>query len=430
MTSTEKIYPVFKKFPKVATDSRQIEKGSIFFALKGGNFNGNIFAEEALKKGAAYAVVDEKPFAISEKTILVDNALKALQNLASHHRKELNIKILAITGSNGKTTTKELISNVLSQKFRVSFTQGNLNNHIGVPLTLLKMNSQTDFGIVEIGANHPGEIAMLCHIANPDYGIITNIGKAHLEGFGSIEGVIKAKTELYDYLAEKEGTAFYNSDNKILAEKVKIVKNSIGYGVNRAEFTGSPKMSAPFIGASINFSSGTLNLNSQLIGNFNFENIMAAACIGNYFNVAPEKIREAIETYSPENSRSQLINKNDRKIIMDAYNANPTSMQASIKSFITNYPKEKTVILGDMLELGKYSAIEHQAIIDLLLTYTDLQVFLIGENFSKVADKTNFITFENVDQLNDYITNNHQLNKHILIKGSRGIRLEKVLEVL
>ncbi len=430
MTIVEKIYHIFLQNQLISTDSRDVKTGCIFFALKGENFNGNKFAVDALEKGAAFAIIDELEYKTSDRIILVEDVLETLTDLAKIHRKKLGIPILAITGTNGKTTTKELIAAVLSKKFKVSSTQGNLNNHIGVPLTLLQMNAETEFGVVEMGANHQGEIAQLCAIADPDYGIITNIGKAHLEGFGSFEGVIKTKSELYQYLKSKNGTVFYNNNNDILTEIVQQVKNKITFGIKNADLTGELIQSPPFVNGKVNFKKGVLYLNSNLIGDFNFENILAAACIGNYFGVDPLKIQQAIKEYYPKNNRSQLIEKNGHIIIMDAYNANPTSMQASLKSFKANNPEPKTFILGDMLELGEYSDQEHQNILEILKNNSSDQVFLIGRNFSKVADKFHYQSFDNVEQFCKYLINNKNLNNNILIKGSRGIKLEKVLEYI
>ncbi|MBN2636259.1 MAG: UDP-N-acetylmuramoyl-tripeptide--D-alanyl-D-alanine ligase [Prolixibacteraceae bacterium] len=430
MTTLDKIYSVFSKNQLISTDSRNIEKNSIFFALKGSNFNGNKFASDALNKGAILAIVDEKEFQSSEKIILVDNVLETLTKLAKLHRDKLGIPILAITGTNGKTTTKELITAVLSKKFNVSSTSGNLNNHIGVPLTLLKMDAKTELGVVEMGANHPGEIAHLCAIADPDYGIITNIGKAHLEGFGSFEGVKKTKAELYDYLKIKKGTIFYHNEDTILADLVQHIEHKISYGISNADFTGEPIQSPPFVHAKVNFRKGILYLNSNLIGDFNFENVLAAACIGNYFGVEPLKIQQAIKDYYPKNNRSQLIQKNGHKIIMDAYNANPTSMQASIKSILSSISGSKTFILGDMLELGEYAESEHLKILEMLKDHQNIQVFLIGKIFSEIAINYHFQSFNNVEQLCDYLSARNILNENILIKGSRGIRLEKVLDYI
>ncbi|WP_303920530.1 UDP-N-acetylmuramoyl-tripeptide--D-alanyl-D-alanine ligase [Draconibacterium sediminis] len=430
MTSIETIYGCFIKSTQVSTDSRKIENGCIFFALKGANFNGNKYAHDALKKGAAYAIIDEAEYATDDKILLVEDVLTALQQLAHYHRKQLGLPILAITGTNGKTTTKELISTVLAKKFKVSFTQGNLNNHIGVPLTLLAMDKNTEFGVVEMGANHPGEIADLCKIADPDFGIITNIGRAHLEGFGSFEGVIKTKGELYDYIGKKNGVIFYNADNKLLEEIGEALPKRISYGKENASFTGETIQSPPFIHVKAIFKKGVLYLNSNLIGDFNFENILAAACIANYFDVDPLKIQQAIKEYQPTNNRSQLINKGELKIIMDAYNANPTSMAASIESFLENLKGDKYLILGDMLELGEYSEDEHTKIVKLIPEDLKSNTFLVGKEFTKVNTGDSIKSFIHVDELCAYLRSEPIKNGNILIKGSRGIQLEKVLDLL
>lgn len=427
--STEELYSIFCQHPNVLTDSRRIEKDCLFFALKGENFNGNKYAGDALLKGAAYAIVDEKQYAVNDRTIFVDNVLTALQELANYHRKHLGLPILGITGSNGKTTTKELISTVLSKKFKVSFTQGNLNNHIGVPLTLLSMNSETEIGVVEMGANHPGEIEILSNIADPNYGIITNIGQAHLEGFGGFEGVVKTKGELYEHIQKNGGTLFYNSDNTILEKLGQNIKNRISYGKKNASFTGEPVQSPPFIHIKANFSKGILYLNSKLIGDFNFENILAAACIGNYFGIDPLKIQEAIKEYNPTNNRSQLIHKNQIEIVMDAYNANPSSMKVSIESFLHNMKGDNYLILGDMLELGEYSYDEHLKTIKNIPKDLLQNAYFVGKEFVRAASNLNLITFNKVEELAEYLQSNPIKNGNILIKGSRGIQLEKILEV-
>lgn len=428
--SIEEIYKLFLNHPTISTDSRNVKDKSLFFALKGENFNGNQYAEDAINKGASYAFVDEKKYQTRENIILVDHALRALQHLANYHRKKLGIPILGITGTNGKTTTKELVSAVLAKKFKVTFTQGNLNNHIGVPLTLLSMNADTEFGVVEMGANHPGEIAELCSIANPDFGIITNIGQAHLEGFGSFEGVIKTKSELYRFLEKKEGIVFYNSDNPLLEELGRKIKNRISFGKKDASFTGESIQSPPFMHIKANFAKGVLYLNSNLIGDFNFENILGAACIGNYFEVDPLDIQQALKNYQPSNNRSQLIKKGKFKIIMDAYNANPTSMTASIKSFLNNVGGEKHLILGDMLELGAYSEAEHKKIIELIPLEIEACTYLVGEQFENAAQNSEVKTFTTVEELKAFLRKKPIKKGNILIKGSRGIQLEKILDVL
>ena len=428
--NTDGLYQLFKNHPIVVTDSRKIKNGSLFFALKGENFNGNKFAAEALEKGAAYAIIDEEKYLTGNRTILVEDVLEALQKLARWHKKELEIPVLGITGSNGKTTTKELIAAVLSEKFRISFTQGNLNNHIGVPLTLLSMDKSTEFGIVEMGANHPGEIAQLCAIADPDYGIITNIGRAHLEGFGSFEAIKKTKAELYDYLKKKNGTIFYNRDNYILSELTKSIRHKISFGSKNADLSGHPVFSPPFINAEVHFPKENLYFNSKLTGDYNFENIMAAACIGHYFEVDPRVIQKAIKNYTPGNNRSQLIEKNNLKIIMDAYNANPTSMQASINSFVSSFSNPRYLILGDMLELGSEELNDHISILEKTKKHSFSEVLLVGNAFTRAAKSYSVKSFINTNSLCHYLAENPITEGAVLIKGSRGIQLEKVLDVL
>lgn len=428
--TTEQLYKIYLANPRVITDSRKIEEGCLFFALKGDKFNGNQFAEEALKKGAVYAIIDEKDYCNSEKTILVANVLHTLQELARYHREKLGIPIIGITGSNGKTTTKELIANVLATKYKVTFTKGNLNNHIGVPLTLLQMDKNTEIGVVEMGANHPFEIGELCSISKPDFGIITNIGRAHLEGFGSFEVIKKTKAELYEHVMKRNGTVFYNSDNPVLKELVNGYPEKVSFGKSGADFTGQPVNSPPYLHIKVNFPKGVLYLNTQLTGNYNFENVMAAACIGNYFQVNPLKIQEAIRNYQPQNNRSQLLEKNGLKIIMDAYNANPTSMQASIESFVTMFPSPRFLVLGDMLELGHQSDEEHVSILEQTKKHPFDVVFLVGPIFTKAAQNFPYLTFPDTGELCRYLTQNPIETGAILVKGSRGIQLERVLEIL
>jgi UDP-N-acetylmuramoyl-tripeptide--D-alanyl-D-alanine ligase len=426
----DSLYAIFRNNPIVTTDSRNIPSNSIFFALKGANFNGNVFAEEALSQGASYAVIDEPEFETNEKMILVNDVLLCLQQLANHHRNQLGLPILAITGTNGKTTTKELITAVLSKKYKVDSTKGNLNNHIGVPLTLLSMDERTEFGVVEMGANHPGEIKILCDIANPDFGLITNIGKAHLQGFGSFEGVIKTKSELYDFIRNKGGECFVNGDNSLLTQQAKGIKQ-ISYGKSTEYFMAGELASTDnYLVVKALFSKGWLYLKSKLVGDYNFENLLAAACIGKYFEVDPLLIQNAIAEYSPSNNRSQLIQKTKNTIIMDAYNANPTSMMAALSNFVGIQHESKCVILGDMLELGNASAEEHQKIIDFIEKQTFSGVFLVGPQFKNTIDKTEKKKFERVELLTTYLKTQPIENNLILIKGSRGIRLENVLDLI
>ena len=421
------IHALFLECRSASTDTRKIKKGDLFFALKGDNFNGNTYAEEALKLGAKYAVIDDAQFHAIPNTILVNNTLETLQELASYHRSYLDLPILVLTGSNGKTTTKELINAVLSKKFSTTATTGNLNNHIGVPLTLLSMNKNTEIGIVEMGANHLKEIAFLCTIAKPGYGYITNFGKAHLEGFGGVEGVIKGKSELYDYLIKNNKTIFVNLNDTIQAEKTQNANRyTFGNKNHIANVTVDFLEAHPFVKCLYN----NLTIESKLIGDYNFNNIAAAITIGNYFKVDDFAIKEAIENYIPSNNRSQIIEKGNNKIILDAYNANPTSMAAALYNF-EKQQGNKTAILGDMFELGPDAEKEHQHIADLATSLNIQNVILIGGNFfkskvnpKKVQQYNSFLDFKNdfdTSKLNDAT---------ILIKGSRGMALERVLDVL
>ncbi len=427
---TARLYEIFRQYPSVTTDSRNIPSGSIFFALKGANFNGNKFAKEALTKGAAYAVIDEPEYKNDDKLILVEDVLQSLQQLARYHRDRLKLPILAITGTNGKTTTKELVAAVLAKKFKVNFTQGNLNNHIGVPLTLLSMAEDTEFGVVEMGANHPGEIKLLCEIANPDFGIITNIGKAHLEGFGSFEGVIKTKSELYDFLRNKNGKCFINADNELLI-KQSLKLEQIKYGQSTHYFmTGELASTDNYLVVKALFPKGWLYLKSKLVGDYNFENLLAAACVGKYFEVDPLQIQKALLDYTPSNNRSQLIQNEKNTIIMDAYNANPTSMMAALTNFATIQNNQKCIILGDMLELGESSHEEHQKIVNYIEEQNFEAIFLVGVQFKNTSDRIKKQKFDHVELLSNYLKTQPIENKLILIKGSRGIHLEKILELL
>ncbi|MBN2773042.1 MAG: UDP-N-acetylmuramoyl-tripeptide--D-alanyl-D-alanine ligase [Prolixibacteraceae bacterium] len=427
----EELYDLFLKYPDICTDTRKITQNCIYFALKGNNFDGNNFAEIALQNGAALSVVDKNTVVKNNRYLLVDDVLSTLQKLANYHRKKLGIPIIGITGTNGKTTTKELTTAILSGKYNVSATAGNLNNHIGVPLTLLKMNSETEIGIVEMGANHPGEIHDLCNICDPDFGIITNVGKAHLEGFGSFEGVVKTKSELYRFIEKKKGTIFINSENEILKSVLPDKIEIKSYGVSpNAGLKGEIVNQTPFLNIKACFPKEILYLNSNLIGTYNFENIMAAACIGVFFNVDPLLIQKTIKNYRPENNRSQLIKTKNNIIIMDAYNANPTSMQASVTNFLSMEGESKCLILGDMLELGKDSLNEHQLIVDLTRQIGTDKVFLVGKNFNNTIYPDNFQVFTDSPSLTEYLRSHPVKGYLILIKGSRGIQLEKVLENL
>lgn len=424
---TEELYIYFKQNPQISTDTRNIIPGSIFFALKGATFNGNAFAEESLKKGAAFAVVDEPTPGSDPRILRVDDVLTSLQNLATHHRRALKIPVIAITGTNGKTTTKELTSAVLSKKFNLIFTQGNLNNHIGVPLTILKMNASHEMAVIEMGANHPGEIDALCRIAEPDFGMITNVGKAHLEGFGSFEGVIQTKTEMYRFLNEKGGRGFVNADNEILCSKLEKLPATRYGTTEKCDLRGEAVNTEYLLTVKALFPKGWLYLKSKLIGAYNTENILAAACIGQYFGVDPIAIQEAIAAYTPSNNRSQLIETGTNTLIMDAYNANPTSMMAALQNFISIEKQGKVVILGDMLELGEVSETEHQRIVDFICQYSFDEIFLVGNQFSQSNLNEKIKEFKHVELLSDYLTKQPLKNKLILLKGSRGISLEKIV---
>lgn len=426
----EQIYHIYCKYPRVITDSRAIEKDSMFFALKGANFNGNSFAVFALEQGCAYAIVDEPQEVDDHRLIVVDDVLATLQELARLHRRVLGVPIIAITGTNGKTTTKELVCAVLSMKFRTNATQGNFNNHIGVPLTLLGMDASTEFGVVEMGANHPGEIKVLCEIAEPNYGIVTNVGMAHLEGFGSFDGVKATKKELYDYLAKCDGEVFVNvEDDQLLGLLNK--QKTLGYGVADGIFSrGVFIQSDPFMVMEMCSPEGKLYVKTQLFGGYNFYNAMAAVAIGRFFDVSDLDIKRALEQYVPRNNRSQLQKTANNVLFLDAYNANPTSMKAAIDNFANMRFSNKTVILGDMLELGENSANEHQAIVDLLKAKKLDEVFLVGPYFSATNISYGMNCFDCVDALAKVLKQDPLRQRHILIKGSRGIHLENVINLL
>ena len=424
----EALYQIFLQHPVVTTDSRKIEPGSLFFALKGDNFNGNEFALAALEKGASYSVVDEEQTVGNEKIILVENVLQTLQNLARLHRQKLGIPILAITGTNGKTTTKELVSSVLTKKYTVISTKGNLNNHIGVPLTLLKLTSETQIGVVEMGANHPGEIAALCSIALPDFGLITNVGRAHLEGFGSFEGVIQTKTELYRFLEKNNGTVFINLGNPYLAPHAGNVKK-VGYSTEKDSegLEGEALGSKPFLHFKVLFPKGWLYIKTRLVGYYNLENALAAVAVGQYFDVDPMAITCAIEGYQPDNNRSQWMETQRNNLLMDAYNANPSSTRAAVENFAQLDAPKKGVILGDMLELGSVAHEEHQRIIDLLVSIKSELVILVGPNYLGCNVPGNFLRFANAVDLAEYLRINKLTNYLLLIKGSRGMKLETLV---
>ena len=418
------IYDHFCKSYKISTDSRHIEPASVFFALKGERFDGNDFALEVAEQGVASLVVaDRKSLPDHPRIVKVKDSLEALQALALHHRRMMkDLKVLSITGTNGKTTTKELVSAVLGKKFRTIFTQGNFNNHIGVPLTLLRITPETQMAVVEMGANHPGEIKTLANLACPDYGIITNIGKAHLEGFGSFEGVIRTKNELYDNLKANGKTAFVNADNPLLMDLAATLSHHT-YGTDdHADCTVKLDTCDPYLSVAWN----GLKIQTHLVGSYNFENVAAAIAVGSYFGVPANDIKEALESYQPTNSRSQVI-EGKNHIIMDAYNANPTSMKASVMNFKAIGGEQPLPILGDMLELGEASEQEHRKILNLLKELGFQQAFLVGPNFSRFNDNSAYLSFPSVDELLAYLEQ-HPITGHtLLVKGSHGIHLEKIL---
>lgn len=413
---------------KVTTDSRNCPEGSMFIALKGETFNGNAFAAQALKQGCRYAVIDESEYA-GEGTILVDNCLQALQQLANYHRRQLKTPVIGITGTNGKTTTKELISTVLSRKFNTLYTEGNFNNHIGVPLTLLRLTKEHEMAVVEMGANHPGEIKTLVHIAEPDYGIITNVGKAHLQGFGSFEGVIRTKGELYDFLRDKGGaTIFIQNENPYLngiAEGLTCVR----YGQTAGLYVSGELIScSPFLSFRWTAEGVSHEVNTHLIGSYNLDNMLAAAAIGRYFGVSDDDISSALASYLPHNNRSQLKETADNKLIVDAYNANPTSMMAALKNFRQVEAPHKMVILGDMKELGEASREEHQKVVDYLKECGFDRVVLVGPEFA--AATHSYQTFQHVDEVLADIRMHKPQGYYILIKGSNSMKLSQLPEYL
>ncbi len=423
------LHKIFRESTGVTTDSRNIEPNNIFFALKGDNFNGNEFAEEAIQKGAKLVVIDEKKyFTDKEKMFLVDNVLQTLQDLAKLHRDYIGLPIIALTGSNGKTTTKELIYQVLKQKYKTQATLGNLNNHIGVPLTLLSIKEDTDIAIIEMGANHQKEIEQLCAIAQPDFGYITNFGRAHLEGFGGFEGVIKGKSELYDYLLANQKMCFVNLDDELQVKK--------SSGIRQFGFSTQNKNANVFfeqIEAQPMAAIATKNvkINSQLTGTYNAVNMCAASCIGVFFGIDINTIKQAIEEYTPTNNRSQWIEKRNNKILLDAYNANPSSMKVALQNFSQLDLPNKLLILGDMFELGTESDAEHLKIIE-WAEGSNIQTFFVGQHFYKHRQKQSeeVTFFENFDKLKTYLSDKKITKKTVLIKGSRGMQLERVLEYL
>jgi len=424
----KKLHKLFLSSSGTATDTRKIQKNSIFFALKGANFDANTFAQQALLQGAAFVVIDDKNYYLNEATILVDDVLETLQTLANYHRNFLKIPIIAITGSNGKTTSKELMCAVLSKKFNTKATVGNLNNHIGVPLTLLSFDKNTQIGIVEMGANHQKEIEFLCNLAEPDYGYITNFGKAHLEGFGGFQGVIKGKSELFNYLKINHKIIFINEDDPIQIEKISDIEN-FGYSSYRNEaFLKIDSISAnPFL--KVGFDDTIIQ--SHLIGIYNANNIAIAVLVGKFFEIPNFDIKQAIEDYIPENNRSQMLIKNSNEIILDAYNANPSSMKVAIENFCQIQNQNKIVFLGDMFELGAESYFEHQQIVTSLIGDQNITCYFVGKYFFECQNEmSHFKFFESFDALKENLSATKIQNNVILIKGSRGMALERILDCI
>ena len=427
MNNIEKIYELYKKAYTVTTDSRTITPGCVFVALKGEHFDGNDFALKVAEEGVAACVIaDRKDLPKHERLFVVEDSLKCLQELAHYHRKQLGTPIIGITGTNGKTTTKELLSAVLAKKYNIIFTQGNFNNQLGVPLTLLRIKPETEMAVVEMGASHPGDIDELTAIGEPNYGIITNIGRAHLEGFGGYEGVIRTKNEMYKYIAAHKGMLFVNHDNELLMGLAKDIKK-VTYGANEdADVKGGILSANPYLSVEWNGK----KIDTQLVGDYNFENVMAAICIGTYFKVTGNDIVEALSSYCPTNNRSQVIETGRNRVVMDAYNANPTSMAHAIKNFRNICGDCNVLILGDMLELGEESEKEHKAIIELLKDLNFQLVFLVGSEFAKVAANSLFFRVKDVDDLIRYITLNPISGYDILVKGSNSIHLNKIIDSL
>ncbi|MFL5739105.1 MAG: UDP-N-acetylmuramoyl-tripeptide--D-alanyl-D-alanine ligase [Flavisolibacter sp.] len=423
----EKLYELYLRYPSVQTDTRKLQAGELFFALRGPSFNGNEFARRALDSGAAHVIIDDPRFAIEGRTTLVDDVLQVLQELARHHRMQFPIPFLAITGSNGKTTTKELIHAVLSTSFKTYTTEGNLNNHIGIPLTILKIRKDAELAVIEMGANHQKEIASYCTIALPTHGLITNCGKAHLEGFGSEEGVRKGKGELFDHLREKGGTAFVMWDYPYLREMSKGIPSVFKYGGSNADVCGEAIKSDPFL--EVKFTKGFEGtVTTQLVGDYNLPNVLAAVAAGKYFQINDQKIRSAIENYSPTNSRSQLMEKGTNKIILDAYNANPSSMKAAIENFARAEGNSKVLALGAMAELGADSKKEHESIIDEIGKYKWKEVLLVGGDFLKTMHP--YKSFGSPQQAGEFLKKEKLEHSFLLIKGSRSMQMEKVLDYL
>lgn len=437
MTTLEELYRLFRMHPEVCTDTRRLSHACLFFALKGENFDGNTFAEQALRDGAAYAIIDDAHYQTDPRCLLVPDVLQTLQQLARYHRQHFDIPVIGIAGSNGKTTTKELVSAVLASHYPCHFTKGNLNNHIGVPLTLLAMPDHTEVAVIELGTNHPGEIAELCEIARPTHGLITNIGKEHLEGFGSLAGVKKAEGELFDYLSRRDGCAFVNLSEKHLPAMARKVRKKIAY--SRVDILDPAATSSP-IGVRLTTETPFLNIaflsehdepvevHTHIVGRYNFNNLMTAVALGTYFKVPSMAIKYALEAYRPANNRSQLLQRDSNTFVLDAYNANPSSMQAALESFRDLKAPRKVAILGDMLELGAESPKEHEAMLKLALRCKLDQLVLVGKAFGQCKRPARVLHFDHAASAKTWFDGQHFRDTFFLLKGSRGIRLEQILE--
>ncbi len=428
---TEQLYQLFRESSGISTDSRTVTKNQLFFALWGGNYNGNAFAADAIDKGASWAVIDDPAFE-TDKTVLVDDCLFELQALATHYRKEMNASVIAVTGTNGKTTTKELLASILAKKFRVHSTKDNLNNHIGVPLTILSAPEGTNMLVLELGANHMGEIRTLCLIAKPDYGIITNVGTAHIEGFGSFEGVLKSKTELYEHLRKVNGIALYNDMDPVLSEKIfRLVNRAVPFSnPTGVDLVVLQEPSGLNLKLSIKYQHKTYKVNTNLFGSYNIENIKAAVATGLFFGIEMKDITRIIEKYKPENNRSQVIVTENNTLICDSYNANPASMKKAIEAFAAIDAENKVCILGDMLELGDKSEEEHTRIHQVLSNNNLRNVYLTGPLFSKVSAGFRYKIFRDVNRLKEFLRSKPLKGNYILIKGSRGMAMEQIYELL
>jgi UDP-N-acetylmuramoyl-tripeptide--D-alanyl-D-alanine ligase len=429
MDTINSLYELFLSYPKITTDTRKDVAGSIFFALSGDNFNGNRFAQDAIEKGAAIAVIDDVAYAKMDSCLMVNNTLETLQELAILHRSKVSATVFGITGTNGKTTTKELIASVLQTCKNITYTSGNYNNHIGVPLSVLEIKEDTEIAVIEMGANHIGEIARLCSIARPDVGIITNIGKAHLEGFGSYEGVITAKSELYQYLRDHGGTVLFNHDDHLLVELSQGI-NRLSYGSSDADISGKITSHKPVLSIDWQYGDIKEHCKSNLYGRYNFYNILAAVATGLYFDLKPENINHGITGYFSENNRSQLIRTATNNVYMDAYNANPVSMAEAISSFKEQTSEDAWLILGDMFELGDVSKEEHQKIIDMLKESTFSNILLVGKEFYSLRETSPYPVFQATSDISNYLVMHPVTESDILVKGSRGMQLESLLKNL